>query len=212
MPGNHPYGSDCGLIGAFDSDCSYIATLLQSYDASFNGGKIKVSWEVSEVISVEDFMIYRAESTTGEFRLLTEAEIAGNGTSFTWIDREPLPGKRYTYRVELVSTGEAVVLFESDPVDVPMLPLTLHQNYPNPFNPLTRIEYYLPTRAEVSLDIYDISGRLIIRLVEGVKQSGNNSVIWDGSNDKCIPVSSGTYFYKLTVGKESISRKMILLR
>jgi hypothetical protein len=212
LPQNHPYGSDCGLIGAFDSDCSYIASLLQGYDASFDRGAIKVAWEVSEVISVEDFMIYRTESTAGEFRLMAGAEITGDGTSFTWIDGTPLPGKKYIYRVELVSTDKTVVLFESDPVSVPMLPLTLHQNYPNPFNPSTRIEFYLPARAEVSLDIYDISGRLIIRLVDGVKESGNNSVIWDGSNDKGIPVSSGTYFYKLTVGKESISKKMIVLR
>jgi hypothetical protein len=212
MPGNHPYGCNCGLIGAFGAGCNYIASLLQSYSASFYKDAIKIRWEVSEPMSADDFVIYRSEDTSLEFQDMPEAEITVTATSFKCIDREVLPGKRDYYRVELFSEGERTILFESDVVSVPALPLTLRQNYPNPFNPSTRIDYYLPERSIVSLDIFDISGRQVARLIDETEEAGNHSVIWDGSNDSEIPASSGTYFYRLTAGKESISRKMILLR
>jgi flagellar hook assembly protein FlgD len=96
---------------------------------------------------------------------------------------------------------------------MPAMPLTLHQNHPNPFNPSTTISYYLPEASVVTLELYDSSGRLISRLYDGVKQDkGTHEAGWRGMDAQGRSVSSGVYFYRLTSGKETISKKMVLLR
>jgi hypothetical protein len=88
----------------------------------------------------------------------------------------------------------------------------LHQNNPNPFNPSTRISYYLPGPAHVTIDIYDVQGRLVSRLVDGLVPRGEHAVDWNGSNSFRRPVRSGVYFCRMTVGGEILTRKMLLLR
>jgi len=84
---------------------------------------------------------------------------------------------------------------------------------PNPFNPVTSISFYLPSRMAVSLDVFDSSGRLVRRLIDGQeREAGNNSVEWRGLNSLGEPVNSGVYFYRLKAGGELFSRKMVLLR
>jgi hypothetical protein len=83
----------------------------------------------------------------------------------------------------------------------------LHQNYPNPFNTETNIGYNLAEAGNVSLKVYDISGRLVTTLVEGYQEARQHSVNWDASQ-----VSSGVYFYKLTCGDYTATKKMNLLR
>ncbi|MFA6307929.1 MAG: PKD domain-containing protein [Patescibacteria group bacterium] len=90
--------------------------------------------------------------------------------------------------------------------------IELAENYPNPFNPSTTISYSLPTSQHVSLVVYNILGQTVTTLVDGMKEAGEHSVIWDGRNDHGSPVSSGMYFYRLTTTENSIVRKMILLK
>jgi hypothetical protein len=85
-------------------------------------------------------------------------------------------------------------------------------NFPNPFNPETEILFRLPDNSQVSLKIYNIKGQMIRSFKITEANSGINSVIWDGNNQKGEPVSSGVYFYKLKSGGKEISRKMILLK
>lgn len=84
---------------------------------------------------------------------------------------------------------------------------SLHQNYPNPFNPVTNIKFDLPESGFVELDIYDINGREITKLVNQQLSAGSYSADWDASN-----YSSGVYICKLTTGKFSSSMKMIVLK
>ena len=90
--------------------------------------------------------------------------------------------------------------------------LALHQNSPNPFNPSTRITYYLPESARVAIDIYDVQGRLVSRLVDGLEERGDHAVEWNGRNSFGRPAESGLYFCRLKMGKEILNRKMLLLR
>jgi hypothetical protein len=85
----------------------------------------------------------------------------------------------------------------------------MHLSYasPNPFNPRTRIAYSLPANGFVKLSIYDVTGRLIERLVQTEQPAGEHVVEWDA---KALP--SGIYFYRLEVGQISETRKMILLK
>lgn len=88
----------------------------------------------------------------------------------------------------------------------------LLQNYPNPFNPATKIKYSIPAAGSAKyvssiLKVYDVLGREVATLVNGIKAPGNYEVIFDGSN-----LSSGIYFYKLTAGGFSSVKKMMLLK
>jgi hypothetical protein len=83
----------------------------------------------------------------------------------------------------------------------------LLQNQPNPFNPVVRITYWLPRDEFVRLFIYDVTGRLVDRLVEGVQSRGEHTVEWDAGG-----LSSGIYFYRLEAGDFSETRKMMLIK
>ena len=83
----------------------------------------------------------------------------------------------------------------------------LNQNYPNPFNPSTNINFTLPNSEFVTLKIYDILGEEVTTLINEEMIAGNYTKIWDAKN-----LSSGVYFYKLTAGKFSETKKMILVR
>lgn len=85
--------------------------------------------------------------------------------------------------------------------------IELLQNYPNPFNPSTTITYSVPTSSQVRLEVYSVSGQRVATLVDEFIQSGKYSTKWDASNQ-----ASGVYFYTLTVGKESFSKKMVLIK
>ena len=91
----------------------------------------------------------------------------------------------------------------------------LHPNYPNPFNPETWIPYQLAKDADVTLRIYAVDGQLVRTLAlghqtAGVYQSRSRAVYWDGRNAFGEPVASGLYFYTLTAGDFTATRKMLI--
>lgn len=88
----------------------------------------------------------------------------------------------------------------------------LKQNYPNPFNPSTVIDFELPKRSLVQIDIVNIKGQLVKQLISQTLRAGVHSVVWDGTGDTGQKVSSGVYFYKLTTDNFASSKKMILLK
>ncbi len=90
-------------------------------------------------------------------------------------------------------------------------------NYPNPFNPETWIPYQLSEPADVTLTIYDINGEMIRRLVVGHQAAGmyrsrDRAVYWDGRNQLGESVASGLYFYSLTAGDFTATRRMLILK
>ncbi len=93
----------------------------------------------------------------------------------------------------------------------------LFANYPNPFNPETWIPYQLAEPADATLAIYDMNGQLIRRLAlghqaAGMYQSRSRSAYWDGRNQLGESVASGLYFYTLTAGDFTETRRMLILK
>lgn len=88
----------------------------------------------------------------------------------------------------------------------------LSQNYPNPFNPSTTIEYSLAQPSFVTLAVYNTSGQRIRTLVRTVQPPGTHRKFWDGTDDHRRRVASGTYFYRLAVDGNIISKRMIFLK
>lgn len=83
----------------------------------------------------------------------------------------------------------------------------LQQNYPNPFNPVTTIAFTIPTNANVTLRVTDVTGRLVATLVDGRMNAGNHEIQFDGSN-----LASGIYIYSLQTNGMRQIRRMLLLK
>jgi len=86
------------------------------------------------------------------------------------------------------------------------------RNYPNPFNPSTTISYALEYDGPVSLTVYDMLGRRVAMLVDGVQEAGTHSVVWNGTGQSREPVASGLYLYILRAGNTVVTRKMLLAK
>ena len=83
----------------------------------------------------------------------------------------------------------------------------LNQNFPNPFNPITTIEYEMPQNGNVNVSIYNIKGELVEKLVDSYNITGKYSIQWNPKN-----ISSGQYFYQISVDGFVQTRKMVLLK
>jgi hypothetical protein len=83
----------------------------------------------------------------------------------------------------------------------------LKQNYPNPFNPVTKINFDLPFSSNVTIKVFDITGREIATLVNDFHQAGSYNVTFDAMN-----ISSGVYFYRIEAGGFVQTKRMVLLR
>ncbi len=112
-------------------------------------------------------------------------------------------GASDVYRFEAVQGGPLGIRQHGSPVR----DFILAQNYPNPFNPATTISYELPRRSTVTLNVFDMLGRLVATLVDGMQEPGRHQVLFDGSN-----WSSGVYFYRLQAEGYTAVRKIVLVR
>ncbi|MCL5028614.1 MAG: S8 family peptidase [Bacteroidetes bacterium] len=81
------------------------------------------------------------------------------------------------------------------------------QNYPNPFNPTTRISFSLPQKSQIKLKVFDVLGREIQILADGIYEAGKYEVEFNATN-----LPSGVYFYNLTTQNNSITKKMLLMK
>ncbi len=127
----------------------------------------------------------------------------------------------YAFEDTAASSGRDVYGFMvngSEPTCVDCDPTTLvkslklNQNFPNPFNPATEIEYSIPARENVSVSIYDITGRKIRTLVDESQSAGSYTIRWNGLNDQNRQVASGIYMYQLKYGNKVLTKKMSLIR
>lgn len=110
---------------------------------------------------------------------------------------------------------EAPVSLTTDDIADDRLPreFQLHQNYPNPFNPSTTIQFAIPEQVNVRLEVYNMLGqRVNVLLADETLQPGIHSVVWHGVNDHNVPVSSGTYIYRIVAGDFVESKQMIFLK
>jgi len=174
-------------------------------------GMLELSWSMASVDDGIEFTVSR-RSSNGDWTELHADAIERVDLSFTYLDDGVEPDESYVYRVEYESEGSRTLLFQTEPVTTPAMPLALEQNVPNPFNPVTEVRYYLPEALDVRLEVYDISGRLIKLLANGKQPKGWQVARWEGTDGGGSPVASGVYFYRLRAGKEIVSKKMVLLR
>ena len=111
----------------------------------------------------------------------------------------------------LVDTS--IVLTSNNEVGLP-LDFSLSQNYPNPFNPTTAIQFSLPEEHIVTIEVFDMLGRLISTIYKRKTQPGEHIVHWDATDNQHNPVSTGVYFYRIqsATANYSQTRKMLYLK
>lgn len=189
----------------------YVGTLLQSFHAEAGEFCIEISWTLSEAGDGMMFTALRSEGGSA-FEKLAGNVIERDGLSFTLRDDGCEPGVTYRYRIEVDEAEGSRVLFETDGITAPEMPLSLFQNVPNPFNPSTTIAFYLPRGSHVRLEVYDVAGRLVATLLDGVRPAGRHAVSWNGQDGSGRTAASGVYFYRLRADKFEQTKKMILLR
>tara|TARA_B100000315_G_scaffold260807_1_gene325618 strand:+ start:9682 stop:13104 length:3423 start_codon:yes stop_codon:yes gene_type:complete len=191
----------CGVLLSDEELLSYSLPPVPpagAFDIRF-GGDLKIGNEGNEILvqnevwplTVEFRNPQSAIPNVDEWYLLDKArgkeyELNGNGT------------------VEITDPTERLTLYRST-----LIPehFALYQNYPNPFNPVTTIQFSVETNSKTSLQIFDITGRLVETLVNENLEPGYHEITWNATN-----VSSGVYIYKLTTDAGQLTRKMILLK
>jgi hypothetical protein len=177
--------------------------------ADLSDDGVVLHWEIAEADDLEGFNIYRSLQKGEDFVRLNNSLLLPGQNTFT--DQRAQPGGTYWYAVGAVDRdGESISLAVK--IEVPIKETTLFQNYPNPFNPATTITFYLPIVEHVNITIYDIRGKKVRQLVNQTLSYGKHHTEWNGRNDQNELVGSGIYFYKMTAGKKTLIKKMVVLK
>lgn len=113
---------------------------------------------------------------------------------------------------EAVSAADFAINGTTPAGDLPVNRVSLGQNAPNPFNPRTEIRFALPSRQPVTLRVYNVEGKLVRTLIQGPREAGAHTVVWEGDDDRGGRVASGLYFYRLGTDHGVLTRKMTLLK
>lgn len=186
-----------------------VPTLLQSFDVKAGDKAVVLKWEIhSTGNDLVGFRVHRKD-VGGSFAVVNESLLAQDARSF--VDDGVVPGRSYVYRLEIMDDNRQ--FFSPDvTVQVKALKLELAQNNPNPFNPTTTIGYTVPSRTNVTLQIFDVAGRLVTTLVDDARDAGRYSTEWNGRSANGTQVGSGVYFYRLQAGNETVTRKMVMLK
>jgi photosystem II stability/assembly factor-like uncharacterized protein len=180
---------------------------LISFNASVNENNVELTWITATELNNRGFYIERKAEGSSWTNI---GFVEGHGTTaqrhyYSYSDQ---PGAEGTYQYRLKQTdfnGDAEYSNEIEVQLLSYLTYTLEQNYPNPFNPSTTISYAIPSEEHVTLKIYNILGSEVAELVNGTQMPGSYTIQFNGEQ-----LSSGLYFYSLTAGKFSETRKMIL--
>ena len=216
-----------GRVNAFNAvNDSPIAVKLASFNAyPISENKIEIAWETASEMNTAGFYVQRKLNSHADYARINNTIIVANGSPSTGavyevVDDIKVSGN-LSYRLEeLAFDGKSsfynpvyisTMSDASNGIDSPFS-YNLQQNYPNPFNPETTIEYEIAKTGHTTLQVFDISGRLVKQLVNGVTKEGSNEATWDGTNESGQSVGSGVYLYRLTAPEFMSTRKMLLSR
>jgi hypothetical protein len=203
------------MLSAFSPEDTAIlvptAIFITAFSAKAVASGVKLTWDIWTDETLGGYKVYRSRKQGGDGIVLNGGRPIDPSLS-TWFDHSVEPVTTYLYTLVVIGEGGVEHRSSVEQVTTHALSMALEQNVPNPFNPSTSISFVVPKSSRVVLAVYDVTGSLVRRLIDEAVPSGRRTVQWDGTNNRDEPVSSGTYFYRLTVGKRSDSRKMLLLK
>ena len=157
--------------------------------------------------------VYNTE-TEEVFELVPDSEYevhsscwSPDGTQICYVLETDTGNELYIKDFDLESEEIQTEIKGTTPIDFSLL-----RNYPNPFNPSTIIEFSIPESGFIDLIIYNVIGQKVRNLVSGQLNQGVNSVIWDGCDDRGLPVSAGIYVTQLRMGNAVATGRMLLVK
>jgi hypothetical protein len=194
--------------------------VLMAFSGEDVDGSAVLKWRVTDSDEPLHFDVYRSSGTSRSGYVKLEGEpVRGVDGSYVFVDISVEAGNNYSYKLGITEGAGPQMLF--GPIEVVISRIAgdavLVWNYPNPFNPSTTITYHVPTSdvssaVAVSLKIYDVSGKLIRTLVDDLRVPGYHSISWDGVDAYGEPAGSGVYYYVLSAGGTSVTKRMVLLK
>ncbi len=194
--------------GVYGDNSLTVPVELVSFTGSVNGNTVLLNWSTATETNNRGFDI---ERSSDQNNFVNIGYVKGNGTTtqksdYSFNDNTIDFGKYY-YRLKQIDFNGSFTYSPVVNVDFSNLSYKLSQNYPNPFNPTTSISYSIPEKSFVKLEIFNTLGQKVKTLVNGEKESGNYSINFRAEN-----IPSGMYLYKLSTGKFSETKKMLLLK
>ncbi len=198
---------------------------------SFSGKSVNASvilnWETASEVENLGFIIERRQSAEEWVEIAsykTNENLRGQGsvthnTSYSFSDEAVIPGQTYLYRLGDVDYSGKLKYHHEISVTVNAIDDTEHPKtfvlrpaYPNPFNPTTRIQYDLLKAANITVDIYDITGKLVKILINQQQEPGLKQVAWDATDRTGNQVGASIYLYRIDAGNYSKTGKLILIK
>jgi hypothetical protein len=195
--------------GTVTNICTIIPVELTSFIASIIQNKVALNWTTATETNNQMFEIER-RAELEEYYKIGYVEGAGTTTEpkeYSYIDQTVETGKHY-YRLKQIDFNGDYEYSEEVFVEVNgSITFGLEQNYPNPFNPTTKIRIALPKSSFAKLVVYDMLGRELETILNEHLNAGTYEADWDASK-----FTSGVYYYKLTSGDYTETKKMILIK
>lgn len=178
---------------------------MSSFTYSVNVNNVNLKWNTVSEINNKGFEIQR---NSGKDWTTIGFVSANNNKSYSFSDNNLQPST-YQYRLKQIDFNGNFEYFNLNGAVKVGSPVkfSLSQNYPNPFNPVTKISYQIPADEKVTIKIYDIEGKEVMTLVNDFKTAGYHTVEMKSNN-----LSSGNYFYHLTAGNFSDTKKMTVIK
>lgn len=203
-------GYDEGTIRLWDVASESLVSTLEGHGDEINSldflhtGKVLISGSDDETVRLWDLDTESLIATIEPTVPFTDCNVSSvrfspDGSRFATADCFD--------RIALWSSAQWIDVPTSISIHALPTEVVLAQNYPNPFNPSTAITYTLDRSGPVQLDVYDLTGRIVSTLVDGVQPAGRYEIRF-GAED----LPSGTYVYRLQTGAEVLTRAMTLLR
>jgi photosystem II stability/assembly factor-like uncharacterized protein len=183
-----------------------VPTLITAFDAVASSFAVSLSWGVHDASDLDHFRVVREDPD----HRVREQRVTADRRVFR--DEDVRPGTRYEYRLFAADRSGGEIVSAPVAVTVPAANVALLPNVPNPFNPTTTLRFVVPARERVTLAIYDVAGRHVRTLVDGIREAGMNEAVWNGTDANGDPVASGIYVTRLEVGTQRASRTIVLLK
>lgn len=184
---------------------------LTSFTSNISNGKdVKLNWVTANEMNNSGFEIQRKENNSDYVKIgFVKGKNTINTPSIYSFEDKSLQVGKYSYRLKQIDNNgnfEYFALNNTIEIGAPAK-YSLSQNYPNPFNPVTKISYMVAAAGQVTLKVYDITGKEVKTLVNEVKNAGYYTVNFSGAN-----LSSGIYIYKITANNFTETKKMTLVK
>ena len=214
-------GEKYGTIKVYADGTNALPVELTTFSAFVSEEGVTLSWNTATEVNNYGFEIERAfnneQLTNNNWGKI--GFVPGHGTSnipnsYSFIDNNTLGGLKFNYRLKQIDVdgnfeySETLTVTVNTPKNAELM-----QNNPNPFNPSTSIKFFIPTDADVTIKIYDLTGREVTTLINEQTKAGFHIVFWNGRNSRGALSASGVYFYRLSTNIGFVqTKKMTLLK